>query len=672
MAEITKIEKLNGKNYQSWKYNVKLVLMERGLWGFTQGLETAPEESASITVRNAYRLRSDKAYSLIALNVEKDLQVHISSITDPRVAWETLQKQFEFVSVTQIVRLNRRFYAATMEEGADLMQHLTYMTSLAEQLRELKEDISSRKFATAVLGSLPESFDTFLMSLNARKADELDWDNVKGLLIEEYMKRKEKNERQEFEDALFVKKGNNFDNRKRNPQSRGARGVRFSRPQSQVSNQKAAQNDSCDRLKGIQCYRCGQFGHIVRNCPKKNENSNMAESDGIALISSAASRTNKCQKWFIDSAATKHMTYDKGILVDYVQYKQPTNIYLGDNTVINAMGEGRVKLRSTSSDRDVVLELHKVLFVPELKTNLLSVPAMALMGAEIRFNRDECVVLKGKKEFVIGSLIDNKLYTVNVAESAQITTTSTSPSLEVWHCRFGHLNYNYVNQLVKKEMVDGMSYDTDSEPVKECEACVRGKMKKETFPKQSEHRSTKPYEIVHSDICGPMQVESKGGSRYMLTFTDDHTRYSTVYFIKSKSETISKFKEYVHSVEKQFGEKIKTLNTLERNDVKIVRSDNGGEYKSSGFAEFCASKGIFHEFTNPYSPEQNGIAERLNRTIMEAARSMLYKANLPLQFWAEACSVAVYLHNRSPIVALAHRSDPNLSVCFEQSQMFPI
>ena len=137
------------------------------------GLETAPEESASVSVKNAYRLRSDKAYSLIALNVEKDLQVHISSGTDPRVAWETLQKQFEFVCYTNCP-LNRRFYAATMEEGADLMQHLTYMTSLAEQLRELKEDISLRKFATAVLGSLPESFDTFLTSLNARKADELD------------------------------------------------------------------------------------------------------------------------------------------------------------------------------------------------------------------------------------------------------------------------------------------------------------------------------------------------------------------------------------------------------------------------------------------------------------------------------------------------------------------
>ena len=109
------------------------------------------------TVQNAYRLRSDKAYSLIALSVDKSLEVHISSTTDRRAAWEILRKQFKCVSVAHIFRLNRRFYAATMKEGTDLMEHLTYMISLAEQLRELKEEITAQRFATVILGSLPES-----------------------------------------------------------------------------------------------------------------------------------------------------------------------------------------------------------------------------------------------------------------------------------------------------------------------------------------------------------------------------------------------------------------------------------------------------------------------------------------------------------------------------------
>ena len=94
-----------------------------------------------------------------------------------------------------------------MPEGADLLQHLKYMTSLAEQLHEMKEDTSPRKFAIVALGSLPESYDHFLTSLNARDAEDLDWENIKGLPIEEYMKRKEKNEKQKSDNALFTRKG---------------------------------------------------------------------------------------------------------------------------------------------------------------------------------------------------------------------------------------------------------------------------------------------------------------------------------------------------------------------------------------------------------------------------------------------------------------------------------
>ena len=639
--------------------------MERGLWGFTQeGQETPPAETATTAVKNAFRLRSDKAYSLIALNVEKDLQVHISSVTNPLEAWKILQKQFEFVSVTQIVRINRKFYAASMKADADLMQHLTHMTSLAEQLREMNEEISSKKFATVVLGSLPESYDNFLTSLNARNADDLDWENVKGLLIEEYMKRKEKSEKEESADnALFANRGRNF-NRGRHQARGGSRGASSGRggrfPNFNSIKGSQSHRDEREKHKGVTCFKCNQDGHIVKNCPynnkpynSKRESSNMAELEGVALISSTMNRSNE---WFIDSAATKHMTNDRSILENYMEYVQPKDIYLGDSTVIHALGEGKVRLPTVNRTNNVVLDLHKVLFVPTLTKNLLSVPAMALMGAEIRFDKYKCVVLKDDKEFVIGCLLHHKLYSVNTAEYAQVSTADSKASPEIWHRRLGHLNYTYMNQLIKKEMVDGLNYDSGTQTQKDCEACVLGKMHKKPFPKQSQHRGTKPYETVHSDVCGPMQVESKGGSRYMLTFTDDFSRYTTAYFIKSKSEVLSKLMEYVNSVEKHTGCHISKLNILSEENVKVLRSDNGGEYTSNNFAKFCAEKGISHEFTVPYCPQQNGVAERMNRTIVEGARSMLYHAKLPLEFWAEACSTAVYLHNRSPTTALKDKT----------------
>ena len=175
------IEPLDGSNYLSWKFNVKLVLMQSGLWGIVSGAEKAPEATEADKKEKeicAFRVRSEKAYSQIALNVKKELQVHVANTVDPKVAWDQLSKHFEFVSITHTVRICRAFYAAKMAENGNLMEHITYMTQLSQQLQEMKEEVSPKKFAIIVLGSLPDSYDTFLTSLNARDIDQLTWDRV--------------------------------------------------------------------------------------------------------------------------------------------------------------------------------------------------------------------------------------------------------------------------------------------------------------------------------------------------------------------------------------------------------------------------------------------------------------------------------------------------------------
>ena len=144
-----------------------------------------------------------------------------------------------------------------------------------------------------------------------------------------------------------------------------------------------------------------------------------------------------------------------------------------------------------------------------------------------------------------------------------------------------------------------------------CEGCVLGKMTKRPFPKKSRSCSLAPLELVHTDLCGPMQEPSQGGSRYVLTFTDDYSRYTPVYFLRNKSDTITKFKDYVRLMENSSGQKIRKLS------IKTLRSDNGGEYLSKEFTRFCNENGINREFTNPETPEQNGVAERFNRTMID-------------------------------------------------------
>lgn len=149
-------------------------------------------------------------------------------------------------------------------------------------------------------------------------------------------------------------------------------------------------------------------------------------------------------------------------------------------------------------------------------------------------------------------------------------------------------------------------------------------------------RTTKPLEIIHSDVCGPIGTATLGGNRYFLTFIDDHTRYSQVYVMKNKNEVLAKFKEYKEMAETYTG-----------NKIMFLQSDNGTEYINNEFDIYLEKCGIQRRLSAPYTPNQNGIAERKNRTLVEKARAMMIDAKAPLHFWGEAIFTANYLSNRS-------------------------
>ena len=162
---------------------------------------------------------------------------------------------------------------------------------------------------------------------------------------------------------------------------------------------------------------------------------------------------------------------------------------------------------------------------------------MTTNGAEVKFDKNKCVGLKDDRTVTIGHILEGTLHQVNTEEHASIAT-STKPNLGTWHCRFGHLNFDYIDKLVKKGLVDGMTVSKDSFN-QQCEACALGKMHLVPFQKGSSNRATRPLELIHNDVCHLMNVPSIGGSKYMLTFTDDFTRYITVYFITKNSRSLS-------------------------------------------------------------------------------------------------------------------------------------
>jgi len=189
--------------------------------------------------------------------------------------------------------------------------------------------------------------------------------------------------------------------------------------------------------------------------------------------------------------------------------------------------------------------------------------------------------------------------------------------------------------MVTTVMVDGISLQRSDHQF--CEGCAFGKQHRSPFhwddPRQ---RSINPGDLIHTDLCGPMNVPSVGGSMYFILFKDDCSGFRVIECFKRKTDTAASFKRFTVQLQRETG-----------HDVHIVRSDRGTKYTSEQFRNFLNEANIKQELTTPYTPEQNGSSERDNRTIMEAARSMLYAANIHIRFWGEAVHTAVYILNRT-------------------------
>ena len=291
-------------------------------------------------------------------------------------------------------------------------------------------------------------------------------------------------------------------------------------------------------------------------------------------------------------------------------------------------GTGDVRVTIHDNGNEFNIELRNVLYVPKIKNKLLSLPVIIENGADVLFRGDICQLTVNNKKYNIGHRC-GKLFKLNSElETCCLAKNNEVESFELWHLRYGHLNNHDAKLLSDKNMVHGMNLNS-YEIEKGCQGCAMGKQKRLPFPGKSGTKTTKPLELIHSDVCGPMSVPSVGGSRYFVSFIDDYSRYTTVHMMKNKSEVSDKLLKFVNLAENLTGEK-----------VKKVRSDNGGEYVGNDIIEFCKHRGIVHEYTIPYTPQQNGVAERMNRTLMEMARSMLYHANLEKDLWAEAVSTA--------------------------------
>jgi len=270
--------------------------------------------------------------------------------------------------------------------------------------------------------------------------------------------------------------------------------------------------------------------------------------------------------------------------------------------------------------------LHDALYAPRVRCSLVSFVSLMRIGFSFSFRTDDLdlfyngnlfghATLKG--DFIILNL--NNTYE-NTSTAFVSYFDSNSESVK-WHARLSHVGQDRMGRLARKGLLDRLTRVN----LPRYEPCLAGKATIKPFSKAM--RASSPLKLIHSDICGPMNVKARHGTIYFITLIDDYSRYGYMYLLSHRYEALDVFKRFVAEVKTQ----------LERR-VKILRTNRGREYLSDMFKEFCEEKGIQWQLRIPHTPQQNGVAERRNRTLLDMVSVIMAHASLSISFGVMHCS----------------------------------
>nr|GEU45923.1 hypothetical protein [Tanacetum cinerariifolium] len=337
-------------------------------------------------------------------------------------------------------------------------------------------------------------------------------------------------------------------------------------------------------------------------------------------------------KGVIDSACLRHMTRNMPYLIDFEELNGGYVAFRGNPKGGKISGKGKIRTGK--------LDFDDVYFVKELKFNLFSVLQMCDKKNSVLFTNTECLVLShdlklpDEIQVLFRVPSENNMYNVNLknivlfGDLTCLFAKATINESNLWHRRLGHINFRTNNKLVKGNLVRGIPtkvFENDNT----CFACRKGKQHRASCKTKPISSVNQPLYMLHLDLFRPTFVKSLNKKSYCLVVTDDFSRFTWVFFLATKDETSLILKTFITGLENQLSLR-----------VKVIRSDNGIEFKNNDLNQFCGIKGIKREFNIPRTPQQNSIAERKNRTLIEAARTLLANSLLPISFWAEAVNTA--------------------------------
>ncbi|KAK3000462.1 hypothetical protein RJ639_021063 [Escallonia herrerae] len=495
------------------------------------------------------RQKDASALSLIQRNVTDPIFPRIMRVESAKEAWETLRNEFQGdhkVRAIKLQSLRKDLENMKMKEDESLKDYSSRFLELINQMTTHDEDISDRRIVEKTLISLPEKFDPIIAVIEETK--DLSTLSVQEVMasLKSYEQRMARHTEKAVESAFQSKlnvgsksqerKPQNFDQ----PKGESSRGGRYGRGRGRnrgrgrgnFGKSYNSENNSkpygvCKKmshdekdcwLKGQpQCHRCKKFGRVQKDCRVKlHQQASFTEEKGseASLFYACQSATEKNDEmWFLDSGCSNHMAREKSLFLD-MDSTVNTKVKLGNGTIVQAQGKGSIGVQTKQGTRFI----RDVLLVPDLEHNLLSLGQLLENDYTLQF-QDKCCIIydkKGSKDVVTKIKIEknrsfpiNFRYTSGVAMKASIVEDSW-----LWYRRFGHINFKNLKLLHKENMVQGLP--TIEEKHEVCEGCAFGKHHRQPFPKGVAWRAKEKLEIVHTDVCGPMQTLSNAENRWFL------------------------------------------------------------------------------------------------------------------------------------------------------------
>ncbi|KAJ9554040.1 hypothetical protein OSB04_018085 [Centaurea solstitialis] len=347
------------------------------------------------------------------------------------------------------------------------------------------------------------------------------------------------------------------------------------------------------------------------------------------------SNTDEDDVWYLDNGASNHMT-GKYSYFSELNENITGWVKFGDGSLVSIKGKGSILFIGKNGEQKLLKDVY---YIPSLRSNVISLGQTTIYGCDICL-RGDFLTMRDRHGRLLMKVprSANRLYKARLkVGKPYCLQANIDEESWLWHARLGHIGFGAVNLMHK--LAKGVPVINHQDQI--CESCMVGKQTKRSFPKKATYRATNILEMIHRDICGPVDPPTQAGNTYILVLVDDFSRYMWSFLLKHKSDAFGVIKRFKTAIENRTSKEIKTFHT-----------DRGGEFTSHDFNRFCDQEGIARMLTAPYAPQQNGIVERRNRTLLEMTRCLMKARSVPNYFWGEAVRHATFIINRTPTRAL--------------------